>query len=214
MRDDTAAGYRRAGTGRVAGAVLLAAAVLTVVAMAHHPTGVGSGGGGAPLTLGGFVHATMIVLMTANLWGLSVFTLRQGASGWMLAGIIGYGVSFVANLIAGMINGFIVPAVAAEVDRAASGGLFTLLWETNQAAARLGVYAISAAFALWSVHLLARRDATGVVAGVLGLIAALVPGIALFSGAISLDVGGAMLVYGIQAGWIGVIGLQMMRQAL
>lgn len=201
-------------TGRVAGAVLLAAAIMTILAMAHHPSGVESGGAGVLMTLGGIVHATMIALLAANLWGLTIFTVRQGLGGWMLAGILSYGVSFIGNLIAALINGFIVPAVAVSVDHAASGDLFVLLWQSNQAAAKLGIYAASVAFAVWSVFLLRRKKAADLVVGSLGLLAAVAPSVALFSGVITLNVDGAFVAYSVHAAWTGLVGLQMLRQYL
>lgn len=201
-------------TGRVAGIVLLVVAVLTIVAMAHHPTGLEPGDTSGGMSFGGFIHATMLVLLSATLWGLTVFAIRQGLGGWMLAGIVAYGISFIGNLIAGLVNGFVVPAVAARVDHAASGDLFILLWQTNQAAAQLGIYAASAAFILWSVFLLGRKMAADLVVGSLGLIAALVPAVGLFTALITMNVDGALLAYGVQSAWTGLVGLQMLREKL
>jgi hypothetical protein len=197
-------------TGRIAGIVLLVAAILTIVAMAHHPSEIESGGTGMGMTLGGLVHATMIVLLGANLWGLAIFTLRQTPTGWGLAGILAYGLSFVGNVIAAVINGFIVPAIAAQVDRAQSGDLFVLLWQSNQAAAQLGIYAASAAIFFWSLGLLKRRNTADFIVGSLGMLAASVPSMALYTGMIRLNVDGAFMAYGVQAAWTGLVGLQML----
>lgn len=203
-----------AATGRIAGGILLLSALLTIVAMAHHPTGLDADGAAHGMTLGGFIHAAMIVLLAATLWGLTVFSVRQTLGGWMLAGLVAYGIGFVANVFAGTINGFIVPAVAARVDHAASADLFVLLWESNQVAANLGVYATSAAFLIWSARLLLRKSAQDLVVGGLGLLAALGPGAALFTGAMTLNVAGAMIAYGVHAAWTGLVGLQMLRRSL
>lgn len=201
-------------TGRIAGIVLLVAAILTIVAMAHHPSEIEHGDAGIGMTLGGFIHATMIVLLAANLWGLAIFSIRQALGGWMLAGLLAYGISFVGNLIAALVNGFIVPAVASQVDHAQTGDLFVLLWQSNQAAAQLGIYAASAAFVFWSVFLLSRKKASDLVVGSLGLLAALVPGVALHTSLITLNVDGAFLAYGVQAAWTGLVGLLMFRDRL
>lgn len=211
---DTPALLAGATTGRIAGGVLLLAGLLTIVAMAHHPTGHDAGGAAGGMTLGGFIHAAMIMLLAATLWGFVVFAARQAFGGWMLAGLVAYCTGFVANLFAGTINGFIVPAVADRVDHAASGDLFVLLWQSNQAAASLGVYATSAAFLAWSARLLMRKSAEDLVVGGLGLLAALGPGAALFTGVITLDVAGAMIAYGVHAAWTGLVGLQMLRALL
>lgn len=201
-------------TGRIAGAILLIAAILTIVAMGHHPSGLESDHAGVTMTLGGIVHATMIVLLAANLWGLTIFAVRQGFGGLMLAGILAYGISFMGNLIAALINGFIVPAVAAGVDHAASSDLFVLLWQSNQAAATLGIHAASVAFAIWSVFLLRRKRAADSILGGLGLLAGVALSLALFSGTITLNVDGALVAYGVQAVWTGLVGLQMLRRRL
>ena len=201
-------------TGRVAGWVLLIAAMLTILAMAHHPSGIGHGSAAGTMTLGALVHAAMIVILAANLWGLIIFSTRQGIDGWMLAGVLSYGLSLLGNVIAALINGFIVPAVAAALDHSVSGNIFVLLWESNQAAARLAVYSASVAFVAWSVFLIRRRTLEDLVLGCTGLVAGVAPSAALYTEILTLDVDGAFLKYGVQAAWIGLIGLQMIRQRL
>lgn len=203
-----------AATGRTGGGILLSTALLAIAAMAHHPTGLDGSGAALGMTPGAFIHTTMIVLISGMFWGFVVFAVRQALGGWMVAGLVAYGIGFVANLFAATINGFIVPAVAARVDHAASGDLFVLLWHSNQAAANVGVYAASAAFLIWSARLLERKTAGDRVVGGLGLLAALGPGAALFTGALSLDVAGAMIAYGVHAAWAGLVGLQMLRGSL
>ena len=132
----------------------------------------------------------------------------------MLAGILVYGISFIGHLLAAMINGFIVPAVAAGVEHAGSGDLFILLWQSNQAAATLGIYSASMAFFIWSAFLLRRKRPADLAVGSLGLLVALVPAAALFSGVITLNVDGALFAYGVHAGWTGLVGLQMLRRSL
>lgn len=196
-------------TVQTAGIVLLAAAVLTLVAMGHHPTEIEINDHGMAMTLGGLVHAIMIVLLGANLWGLAVFSLGLSQPGWALAGILAYGIGFVGNSTAALINGFIVPAVAGNVDRVVSGDLFVLLWQSNQAAAHLGVYAVSGAILFWSLGLLQQGRPFNVVIGIFGVLAALFTSVALFTGAISLNVSGAFMAYGVQAAWTGLLGLKM-----
>jgi hypothetical protein len=182
--------------------------------MAHHPTGIQPGDGAGPMTLSTLVHAAMIVLLAANLWGLIIFTARLGFDGWMLAGVLSYGLSVIANVMAGLINGFIVPAVADAVDRAASADIFVLLWESNQAAARLAVYAAGIAFVSWSVRLIRLGTPEHIALGGMGMVAGVTPTMALYTRVITLDVDGALLAYGAQAAWVGLLGLQMIRRRL
>ncbi|MFT4605035.1 MAG: hypothetical protein ACI9W4_001774 [Rhodothermales bacterium] len=201
-------------TGRAAGAALLTAAILTVVAMGHHPSGPESPAEGLGMTLGAFIHGTMIVILCANLWGLTVFSLRQGRDPWILAGLLTYGIGFLGHLVAAMINGFVVPAVAAQVDPTLSRDVFQMLWQANQASAALGIYAASAAFLFWSVFLLRSKTSSRRLLGGLGLLVALGPATALYAGAIALDVDGAFIAYGAHAVWTGLLGILLLRRSL
>lgn len=208
-----ATGLHNSRTGRVAGIVLMVTAILTIVAMGHHPSGHEAPSAGLGMTLGGFIHATMIVLLSGTAWGLLVFSLREPRNGWVLAAMLAYGVSFFGHVTAALINGFIVPALAAEVDPSSSGAIFELLWQSNQAAAELGVFSASAAFSLWSIHLLLRKPDPDKLVGVVGLLVAAGTAGALYSGIIALDVSGAFVAYGGHAIWTGLVGLQLLRKS-
>ena len=71
---------------------------------------------------------------------------------------------------------------------------------------QLGVVAASTAFLLWSLGWL-RQGGWARALGAAGLVAGIVPTALLVSGAIGMNLAGAMLVYGIQAGWIALAGL-------
>jgi hypothetical protein len=208
-----AGGLHGPATGRLAGIVLMLTALLTVVAMGHHPSGHEAPGPGLGMTLGGFIHAAMIVLLAGTLWGLVIFSLRERPNGWTVGALLAYGIGTVGNVAAGTINGFVVPALADEVDPSLASEVFLMLWQANQAAAELGIYASSAAFALWSVHLLRRKPKPDVLLGVVGIIVAAGTAGALYSGIISLDISGAQVAYGAQALWTGLVGLQLYRSA-
>lgn len=203
-----------APSGRVAGAVLLAATALAMLAMAHHPVGYPGPQVAPGLSLGALVHGAMIVFTGVMLWAFAVFTLRRGLGGLALAGLVAFAIGAFGHVGAATISGFIAPALAARVDPAATQDLFVLVWQANQALARIGVLAASAAFLLWSLGLLRGAGAPNAALGVLGLAAALLPAGALLSGALEMNVGGAFLIYGLHALWTGIVGLQMLRRAL
>lgn len=81
-------------------------------------------------------------------------------------------------------------------------------------AAQLGIYGASGAFVFWSVFLLRRKKAADLVVGGLGVVAALIPSVALYTAVIKLDVDGAFLAYGVQAAWTGLVGIQLLRRQL
>ena len=187
---------------RAAGAALMAGALGTVLAMAHHPSGAHSG------ALGPLVHGAMIALLTMTAWGFLRFELGRGASRPLpLAGLLVYGVSLFGHIGAATINGFVVPALAARGHGAVSHDVFLLAWEANQALARLGVYMTGLAFTFWSVDLVIRERGAWRLAGLLGLAAGLVPAGLLAAGVIRMDLAGAFLVYGVHAAWAALIGL-------
>jgi hypothetical protein len=68
---------------------------------------------------------------------------------------------------------------------------------------------MSAAIVLWSVALF--RGGRDRWVGIAGFIAGLAPAIALVAGVIRLDVGGMTLVVVLQAIWIVIVGIQLIR---
>lgn len=192
--------------GRIGGAALIAAGAGIVLAMAHHPTGIESGG-----TIGPVVHAAMIVLLMLTAFGFATFCMLGGAARpLILAGAVSYGLAFFGHVGAGTINGFVVPALAAH-GSLASRDVFLLAWEANQALATLGVIAASVAFLFWSAELLRSGGREAKVVGALGIIAGAMPIGLLIGGLITMNVSGALIVYAIQAAWGACLGLQMMR---
>lgn len=192
--------------GRFAGACLMAAAALTVLAMGHHPTSVHGGG------VGGYVHGAMIVALTVMFFGFSYFALRSGIDRpVILAGLIAYGVSSVASLGAGTINGFVVPVLAALGPDAVSRDIFVLCWQANQALAQLGVFATGAAYALWSIYFMQRSDVMNRIVGAAGLAAAILPAAALASGVVEMNVAGAFAIYSVHAAWSALVGVRLIQ---
>jgi hypothetical protein len=191
---------------RVGGALLIAAAAGTILAMAHHPSGAHGG------AIGGIVHGAMIALLALMTWGFALFALSLGGHRpLVLGGMIAYAIALFGHIGAATINGFVVPALAAR------GGVghdfFLLAWEANQALARLGVVAAGIAYLLWSAQLLGRGGLARWL-GLVGLVAGLVPIVLLTSGAIRLDVAGAFLVYALQGAWAAMVGAALLSGRL
>lgn len=194
-------------TDRMAGAALVAAAASTVFAMAHHPTSAHAG------AMAGIVHGTMIVLLLCMTFGFSYFVRRRGLDRpAILAGLIAYGVGVIANIGAAMLNGFVVPALAAR--DSVSRDVFLFAWETNQALAALGIYASGAAFVLWSFDFIGRRRTEARAIGAAGVLAGLVPASLLAGGWVTMSVTGAFALYGAHAAWAALVGLHVFRGGL
>ena len=192
---------------RLAGAALVSAAAVTVLAMAHHPTGAHGGGG-----LNGLVHGVMIVVLALLAFGFVHFARLRGLSeAPVLAGLVAYGMSLFAHIGAATINGFVVPAIAARGPVAALHDIFLFAWETNQALAKLGVYATGAAFILWSIDLLRQGGLWLRLVALAGLAAGALPAVLLASGTIQMNVGGALILYAIHAAWAALVGVTLIR---
>lgn len=197
----------RCGADPSAGAALLAAALLAVLAMAHHPANADAG------AIGGIVHGAMIALAALLAFGFAHFSLRRGLDRpTILAGLIAYGTSLFAHIGAATINGFAVPALAAR--EGVGHDLFQFAWELNQALADLGAFATSAAYVLWSFDFLGRPGRETRAIGLAGLLAGTVPAVLLATGFLRMDLSGAMTVYAVQAAWAALVGLHVARSRL
>lgn len=187
--------------GRSAGMTLAGAALVSILAMAHHPSG--------PSGLAQPVHGAMMLVVIATLAGFAWFAARRGLSRFaVLAGLVAYAAGAVANLLAAAINGFVAPALAGGD---ISADIFRLCWELNQALAYGAVYAASIAFVLWGGDMLLTKKQPQRLLGLAGLAAGLVPAALLAGRAIEMDVAGAFIVYAMQAAFAVSIGLYLMR---
>lgn len=190
---------------RAAGGILGLAAFGTVVAMALHPSDAHAAG----LAVG--VHATMIGLLLTMGWGFLQFAAIRGAwRPWVSAGLVAYAGSILAHVLAGTINGFAVPALI-NPEAPVSHDIFRFAWFLNQALAKVGMMAASAAYILWSVDLLRAGERRQLMLGASGLVVGLAVPALLVSAVATLNVHGALLLYGLQALWAMVVGAAMFR---
>ncbi|MEI9850994.1 MAG: hypothetical protein WDN24_09240 [Sphingomonas sp.] len=185
---------------RIAGGALVLAALISMLAMAHHPSSAHA------LVLGRTVHGVMIAAVGVTVYGFAHLAIRRGIGDpAVLAGLVAYAIAAAANIGAATINGFVVTAL---VERGPlNPGIARLAWEANQALARLAVVAGGIAFLLWSLGFVRRRGLARPL-GLLGIAAGLVP-VAMLALGLRMNVAGAMLVYGIQSAWIALAGLYL-----
>lgn len=201
----TDANLARRHLGRAGGAALLMASGGTVLAMAHHPSSL------QPGLLNGALHGLLILLLAANAFGFAAFAAARGLMRpAVLGGVVAYAFGSFGHLGAGLMNGFIVPALAGR-DEAVGPDLFLFAWEINQALAAFGVIAAGSAFSLWSIDLLHRQSSWSRMAGLAGLLLGLGSIAALLTGIVRMDVGGALLLYGAHALWSALIGYGLLR---
>jgi hypothetical protein len=199
---DAATTQSRLSAEFLAGASLAAAAALSVLVMAHHPTGTAHAA-----TLGRAVHGAMMALVVVMLAGFIRFAAARGLDRFAVAlALTLYAAAAFANLLAGSINGFVVPAL---LERNAYEANAVLLWTLNQTFARAAVFAASAAFALWGADLAARGRGAARLVGVAGIVAGALPAALLAMGVLDMHVAGAFVIYAGQASFTALAGIYL-----
>jgi hypothetical protein len=210
----------------LAGAALILSAVVAVAAVAHHPT-VSRAASGADVlaqivrlrAVDEAVHAVVIVAACGLLFGLVGFAARRGLrNAAVLAGLVTYAIGTVFAIGAALIDGFLIPAIAARyatapparVDTALQ--LLTVCATTIQIATKTWLLATSFAVLAWSAELIRHGRmlrAIGAV-GVVATAALLV--VLAFTANLSPHSLGLIVV--LQTIWYVVIGALMIRGEL
>jgi hypothetical protein len=204
---------------RVAGILLIAATLLSVLAMAHHPTLTAPDITAALqqlkelADLSAWVHGILIGLMLLIYWCLTEYSLRRGVGKPLVrAGLIFYGAGVVAMIGAATVSGWLTARVGGLVPNPGEQDLHLLAilinfsGSMNRILANLGAVAMSAGILAWSIGLLHDRGWTRAVGG-LGLLAGLAPAVLLITGGMRLDVHGMLRVVLIQGAWNVAIGM-------
>lgn len=189
-------------------AVLMFAASGSVVFfMAHHPTGHSAAG------IAGMVHGAMLVTLMMLAIGFCHYALVRGLHRLpVLAGLASFVAGAGCNIGAATLNGFIAPTLAAR-ESPPGQEIFLLIWESNQALATLGVVATGIAYVGWSIDLLRDKGTFDRVLAVSGLIAGLIPVVALASGKFGMDVTTAFVIYSAHAAWALAIAVLIWRRS-
>ncbi|HET7708350.1 MAG TPA: hypothetical protein VFK50_02310 [Sphingomicrobium sp.] len=200
MTDETARAGRLSRDGGIA---LIAGAIASIILMMNHPSGAHGGPAGS------IVHGGMMLALSAMLFGFIAFVMGRGVRTPLILGLIAATVSLAAHIAAATINGFTVPVMAAWPSGAPGHDVFLLAWLLNQALAGIGVFATGIAYLCWAFDL--RRDQPFLAAA--GALAGIIPAALLATGAIKLDVHGALLAYGLHGLWAVVLGVWMIRSS-
>ncbi|MDH3523269.1 MAG: hypothetical protein OES32_06750 [Acidobacteriota bacterium] len=205
------------------GLTLVLAPLLSVFAMAHHPS---TGGSGTAERLrqmsheagvSAVVHGALIALAIATLIGFFTVAGRLGwQSGRVRAGAVAYSIGVVCMVGAALVSGFVVSGMAqryvdatpAEMEAALPA--FHLAHAANQALAKTGAVAMSAGILFWSLVMLGRHGLLRGL-GALGVPIALVPIAGLVAGYLRLDVHGMLLVVLGQSLWTLGVGVWLLR---
>jgi hypothetical protein len=194
-------------TGRPAGLVLGAGAVLMVVFMAMHPAPHAGAGHDAPSLLehlrsdrNSVVHAVLVALMVPVLVGFTALAARLGLRRvGVLAGLVVYALGTLAGAVAALVNGFVVPRIAGlfadqpglSADAAVqhASPVLALCHTVNTLCAQVDVIGASLAGVLWGLAL-AQRPGWNRAVGAIGIVCGALPLAALTAGRLPMDVHG------------------------
>ncbi len=197
-----------------AGAALLIAAGLSLLAMLHHPVI------NAPTAaeaikevraeafINGAVHGVLIFFMTAQLWAFLVFarreqgTLTDFAAILFAAGVFGFAV-------AAIMSGFVVPELAYRfIDEPEAFRSFgRLVFSINQAFSKFAIAAWAGAALCTAIHFVVRKSRALVLGGVSGAASAAL--VAALAEGGTLDVRLMTLALIAALAWLVCIGINM-----
>lgn len=206
---------------RLLGTLILATTVLSLAVMAHHPVAHGADLAARLEAIGRIasvargVHGALIALLAlllALLWEYARSHLdhgplrRAGGLAWLLGTLL--------NVLAALVNGFAVPALAASGEAGpGTAEVLRLSWHLNQAFASGGSAALLSGMALWSAAMLANSGPSRWL-GAYGVLAGIGTGLALLGGWLRLDVHGMLLVLMLLGVWqLAVAGLLIAGRA-
>ncbi|HEV7509747.1 MAG TPA: hypothetical protein VGS07_33045 [Thermoanaerobaculia bacterium] len=211
---------------RKSGTALIAGSLGGILTMAIHPTGGGSLNADhlAHLSLvSGIAHSVAIlsfILMFLGACGLmrrlAAFARKPNPDHLAFAGVVTFGFSCVAILIAATISGFIVPSILRHMvsDGAAltpqNHSIVDAVFQFNQAFSRLYSVGTSLAMALWSASAL-RNGGLGRGIAYYGCVIAALVTAGIVVGHLRLDVHGMAAVVLGQAIWFIGTGVQLYR---
>lgn len=213
-------------TLKIAGATLVTASALAVLAMSHHPTA----HGGTPeawlgemARIGGLsraVHAAMIGTVIAIWLALDTWSAARGGRGAVRVAARLYGLGALAMIGAALLNGFAVDALAARALQSGpdavqgAARLVPLSWALNQTLAGFGVFMLSGGIAAWSLDLWRTPSVLARTTAGYGVLTTIVACVAYALGLFRLDVIGMGAVVVAQGVWYVLVGIVMWRCAM
>lgn len=161
---------------RLAGGLIIAATLGSLVLMLHHPTSLDGPDDG--LLMGDWtntaVHGGMIACLLILRFGFSDWARRLGRDhASVRAGALAFDAGMTAFVAAALVNGFAVSGLLmTQADPAAVRLQVAAFGALNRALANFGMALTTVAMALWAVRML-RLDALTRFAGVVGIAVAL-----------------------------------------
>ena len=190
---------------RLIGWILAATSAIAVVGMANHPVGEESF-----KDYGRMFHGVMMVTAIVVFATLSRFAARYGTerfSVWMGLVCLGFGTA--ASLIAGSVDGFVVPELA---DRGLEEQMWPLTWALNQTMAQGAIYLTGVAFVLWGIDWAKQTNGAARMRGAAAALVGVIPPLCLALGIINMHAFGAFIAYSIQTIFCVLAAWEILRR--
>jgi hypothetical protein len=203
--------------GRTEGGLMLAATLLALFLMLHHPTSLNGPDDGHLMGdwSNGLVHGGMIACILVLMAGASVLPRRLGERHLSVrAGAMAFNGGMAALIGAALINGFTVPRImAAAADPAMARLQASPFGALNQVLAFFGMVLIGLACALWAVRML-RLGLVTKIAGGLGIVVAVLSGWWLIHGHGDFSLLPAVIALTVFAVWSLTVAVQLIRREI
>ena len=212
---------------KIAGITLIAASLVAMFGILHHPTHAEHEQDNRPIAdileemqsqqlINTLVHGTMIVIVGLFVFSTSYLTELLGFDrASVRAAMIVYLFGGSCMVIAAAVNGFISPSVmgklsaAATLDKASIDAIGGLLSEINRIAALTGVVGMSLGVLLWSIGMLQQTNPWR-LAGVIGLCVGGIGVIGILSGQLRATVPGMIFFVATQSAWNIAVGKRLL----
>lgn len=205
----------------VPGGILIAAALVAVVAVAHHPVAKSHSAAEVMrqiVTLSPtdrVVHGVVIAALLLVLFAFCTFAQRRDLRrSWNLFALVAYAIGAAAIVVAGLVDGFFVPEIALHfgdpADVVTGVGLLKLCSIAIQIFTKLALIAMAVATLAWAADLV-RGTRPQRVAAIAGFAAVAAQAAAIALGGPSITAHTILVIIAAQACWYVAVGILMIR---
>lgn len=191
--------------GRSVGILLLLSSLAAVFLMPHHPTHFHGG------NLNAIVHGGMIAVILLSTFGVSYLALTQEIRRpVVMAALQLYGMGSILNILAALINGFVLPQWIANANGPHLDDIQSLGWLLNQNCGRLAIYLHGAGICLFGIHFLRNAQSRwDKVFSAISFLVGVAGPLVLLMHDNRLTVHTAMVVYCLESCWLFLLSGQL-----
>jgi hypothetical protein len=187
------------------GILLMVSAVAAIFLMFHHPSHFHSS------NLNALIHGGMIAVILVATLGVTFLAISQEMRRpFVLAALLLYGVGSIFNILAALINGFVVPQWLAQATGPNIEDIQSLAWIINQNAGRLAVYTHGLGILSFGIHLLLNAPTRlGRLISLVSLLIGSFTPLVLVLHDNRLTVHTALIIYSLESLWLMAISLML-----